>query len=502
MYDYVASDSGSILIFDSTDPHTPTYLKSVGGITGFLHPWPMKGDSIAIDGGYAFVGGCLGWSAIGMADVSDPAAASVVTSYDPQGCPYGLDAQDGYLFYVGDYRLEKGLAIVDVSIPDSPVEVGHLTLATAPFGIDVSGSYAYLANGGLRIIDISDREHPQEVGIHNTPASAWDVSVDGSYAYMADGGNGVRVIDVSDPTAPAMVCAYDTLGNALDTAVSGDYVYVADGDGGLVILRLVSGGPTPTTTPTPMPTRTPTTIPGTQSLTLQNGLNGYAGVTDTWIDEWQPTQNYHTGSDANFIRLYADGHQNTLIRFDLSSLPAGSTVAAASLELKIGSRTNTNPLTAEIYRLTRAWIDDEATWQLASADAPWEVAGAGGSADHSGDSEAELLFAADGGTWVSADVTDLVQYWLDHPSENYGALLRADAGGGVQYALRASDHPEQADHPKLVVQYFPATTTPTATATPTETATSSPTVTHTPTATPSPTATSISVNVMLPMLTK
>jgi hypothetical protein len=242
----------------------------------------------------------------------------------------------------------------------------------------------------------------------------------------------------------------------------------------------------PAVTATPTPTRTPTSIPGVQSVTLQRGLNGYAGVTDTWIDEWYPTQNFNQGVDINFLRLYADGHQNALIRFDLSTLPAGATAASARLEFKIGSRTNANSLTADIYRLNRAWIDTQATWQLAAVGTAWEIAGAGGSSDRSQSSEGELLLNAEDGTWTSADVTALVQYWLDHPSENYGALLRARAGGGVQYALRASDHPEGDDRPKLIVQYSvpPATATPTATATATSTVSATPTPTATGTAAP------------------
>ena len=246
--------------------------------------------------------------------------------------------------------------------------------------------------------------------------------------------------------------------------------------------------------------------PNQQSYTvsLQDGMNGYSGTTDTWIDEWRPAQNFNSGGDINFIRVYADGHQSGLIRFDLFPIPAGALIQSADLELMISSRNNSNSLLADVYRLTRSWDVDDATWLHADIGTPWEVAGAAGSSDRTFISAGSFLFDAGNFTRVSTGITSLVQYWVDHPEENFGCLLLGRTeGGGVQYALRSSDHPEQSDRPKLVIQYWPATPTPTPTETatvthtptptPTETLvptmTATPTATWTPTPTPSPTAT-------------
>jgi len=258
----------------------------------------------------------------------------------------------------------------------------------------------------------------------------------------------------------------------------------------------------PSTTSTPTPTRTPTSVPGTQTITLQNGLNGYAGTLDTWIDEWRPAQNFNSGGDANFIRIYTDGHQNTLVYFGLDSIPAGATIQGAELQLKIGSRTNSNPLTVDVYQLLQSWDVDDATWLQAGIGTPWQVAGAAGSGDRSAVSSGVLLLDADSGAWASTDIATLVQYWVDHPGENFGCLLEGGAGGGVQYALRSSDHPEQSDRPKLVVQYWPATPTPTPTETATVTHTPTPTMTPSPTNTPTSTSTPTPMGAFLPLLLK
>jgi hypothetical protein len=65
----------------------------------------------------------------------------------------------------------------------------------------------------------------------------WGVAVTGSYAYVADGDGGLRVISVTDPARASQAGFYDTAGDAPGVAVSGGYAYVADWDGGLVILR-------------------------------------------------------------------------------------------------------------------------------------------------------------------------------------------------------------------------------------------------------------------------
>ena len=63
------------------------------------------------------------------------------------------------------------------------------------FGVYVSGSYAYVADGGdgLRIIDVSVPSSPYEIGFYNTGDTAYGVYVSGSYAYVADYEDGLRV---------------------------------------------------------------------------------------------------------------------------------------------------------------------------------------------------------------------------------------------------------------------------------------------------------------------
>ncbi len=118
------------------------------------------------------------------------------------------------------------------------------TYATTHFsqGMDVSGNYAYVANGndGLVAIDISDPVHPSLVDSYNTPAYAYDVTVEGNYAYVADnsGTGGVIIIDISNPSSLTLVGNYDTPGSTVDIAIQGNYAYVADYEHGVHVLDI------------------------------------------------------------------------------------------------------------------------------------------------------------------------------------------------------------------------------------------------------------------------
>ncbi|MGB9722052.1 MAG: T9SS type A sorting domain-containing protein, partial [bacterium] len=90
------------------------------------------------------------------------------------------------------------------------------------------------------IIDVSNPQSPYEAGYYDTPGWAWGVYVSGSYAYVADGGSGLRIINVSNPQSPYEAGYYDT--PAWGVYVSGSYAYVADYDAGLQVYEFYGGG--------------------------------------------------------------------------------------------------------------------------------------------------------------------------------------------------------------------------------------------------------------------
>ncbi|MCO6453095.1 MAG: DNRLRE domain-containing protein, partial [Caldilineales bacterium] len=110
------------------------------------------------------------------------------------------------------------------------------------------------------------------------------------------------------------------------------------------------------------------------TLTLSQGVDGYTGTTDTRIDSFSPTTNF---GGATILAVRGGGQANTLIRFDLSPLPAGVTIIAAELQMTTLSRTNAASVDVGAFALRRPWAEMEATWQQAASGDAWGSPGAG-----------------------------------------------------------------------------------------------------------------------------
>jgi hypothetical protein len=239
--------------------------------------------------------------------------------------------------------------------------------------------------------------------------------------------------------------------------------------------------PTPTVPPAPTPTPTPTVSP---TLTPAAGAEmTLLPVADTYLSLWYPNTNYGAGT----MLLLRPQVAVALLRFDLEALPPHALIREARLELYTLGRTNSQPLTAQLYRLRRAWQETMTTAYLAAVDRPWEAPLAAGPGDREATPFAVTDLPLSG--WTSLDITAPAQAWRAAPATNHGLLIEASSSGNVQQSLAAREWTQSSLRPRLVVRYVVATPTPTPTPTPTATPTLTPTPTPTPTFTPTPTAT-------------
>jgi len=180
---------------------------------------------------------------------------------------------------------------------------------------------------------------------------------------------------------------------------------------------------------------------------------GPAG-TDTYIDSGNPGANYG-GSDT--IVLKGGGRDYGLLRFDVSSIPAGAYVQSATLALYStnGSGGPSDSVTA--YRATRAWTEgtkngglpaDGATWNTYNGLLGWTTPGA----DYDASSGVSSPLAGSG--WNSLDVTQLVAGWTAGISPNYGMLL-VPSNGVTNGSYTSGDSATSAQWPKLTITWFP-----------------------------------------------
>ncbi len=166
--------------------------------------------------------------------------------------------------------------------------------------------------------------------------------------------------------------------------------------------------------------------------------NGYLGVSNTlplhpaadnYLNEGSTTRNY--GSCTSIL---VDGQNNSrlraLLKFDLSSIPAGATITGATLQMVATAVQSSNAFAINVHKVTTAWAEGSLcnangtpNW---TATNPWTIAG--------GDFDATVQATTNvstTGTYTWAINNSLIQGWYNTPASNMGMLLKFNTEGGA-----------------------------------------------------------------------
>ena len=211
---------------------------------------------------------------------------------------------------------------------------------------------------------------------------------------------------------------------------------------------------TPTSTNTASATRTVTVTPTATrpqaEMLFQQGLDGYQGCADTFLDSWNQQGNMGQGGTFS---VRQSNVRVGLIRFDLSSIPADISIKDATLGLWSATEGGDRPLYLRAYLMQRPWVEGAANWIEAQAGSLWAGPGASGiGVDRLGEPIAELV-VDDERPWSDLDLTETVQYWVVNPGDNYGLLLLAEGGVNVEYQFASAQWWDQGSRPKLQVAH-------------------------------------------------
>ncbi len=183
------------------------------------------------------------------------------------------------------------------------------------------------------------------------------------------------------------------------------------------------------------PPSTPTPSPRTVTL---------YSVADACVMEGRPTYNF--GSTVDMWVGYDDYLEpdgkivRSLVRFDLSSIPAGATINSATLRLYLVNSWDYPGKTRTIttYRASSYWSESSVTWNNKPSYA--ESYGSAGVTHGSG-------------VWYSFDVTNLVRGWVNGTWPNYGIMLRGPEWSGSDSSWKSFATRESANDPQLVINY-------------------------------------------------
>lgn len=199
--------------------------------------------------------------------------------------------------------------------------------------------------------------------------------------------------------------------------------------------------PNPNPNPNPDPNPDPNPNPDIVKVTFEQGLNGYAGTVDTFIEEAFPNTDYSNATSLNVDTRDRGGAVQSLLRFDdifgsqAGQISKDSDIVSARLELDVSNRGNS----LKFNRMLTNWSDTD-TW------------GSLGNGIQANNVEAASTSDAVTGSVptgpLSVDVTASLKAWQTNPDSNLGWAILPTGSNGVDLGSA-----ESTTKPRLVVEY-------------------------------------------------
>jgi hypothetical protein len=284
--------------------------------------------------------------------------------------------------------------------------------------------------------------------VNNPPSVSISAPLDGPIVYV-DGRTVTLSADASDSDGHVAQVEFFVDGSSVGVATTAPYSVNWEVQQGSHTLTAVA---TDNTNVTAVSSTVQLNVipPGNGVLTvLQDGLNGYSGTTDTYLDGYQTT--YPKGSLTDLNSL--EDMYNPLVRFAIFSneggpIPKGSTITYAALALY----KTYYDYTYSAHPLLMNWVENKATWINAADGIPWHTPGAAGSGSDYAAKGSPDTHAGWDPDWVVLDVTDSVQSMSLGAKSNYGWQL---LGTGPKYSKTFHAREYSADptlRPKLTLQ--------------------------------------------------
>ena len=284
----------------------------------------------------------------------------------------------------------------------------------------------------------------------------------GTYAYRVSAVNGILASEPSNTATAVLSTSVPAAPSAIDSTVSGSDIIISwtdnsDNEESFVLERNVNSGSWSEHAVLAADTESHTDaslVPGmTYAYRVKAansfGDSAYSQTTSTYLGAEMTTIRLQTTEEVDDAFLLSSapdtnyGGTNYLsnierfpIRFNLPAEVLHRKIVEARIafygwNISIPSP----PHYLDLYPIARDWTENEVTWNNASSAVAWSTAGG----DISTPAAASIeVTAIDHAFFDPADITELVQYWADSPSENHGLMVVKDPSATV--GLKASEY--------------------------------------------------------------
>jgi len=175
------------------------------------------------------------------------------------------------------------------------------------------------------------------------------------------------------------------------------------------------------------------------TVVLQQGLNNYNGSEDTYVAEGRANSNYGRAPD-----ILADGDDGSrdelisLLKWDTSDIPLGTTVTEAKITLQVHNRTDA---AYNLWEMQSSWDERNATWANSAPES------------NRGARIGRFTASSTGNYTITLNRAGLalVQRWIDGLDNNGITIESSGTRNGLD--MRSSEYSTRSQRPMLTIRY-------------------------------------------------
>jgi hypothetical protein len=185
-----------------------------------------------------------------------------------------------------------------------------------------------------------------------------------------------------------------------------------------------------------------------------------AVLTGSFLKDAEIRSNAATTNYGNSSRVGVAGapDQAAIFSFDVSKVPAGSTVTSASITLNV---TDPSSQSYELYQMLRPWTESAVTWNYTYPKDNWGSPGMNGQYDRGKTALGTVTATAAGTVTINLNAAGIavVQGWVNNPNSNHGLALLDYGATSDRLEFRSSEDATTSLRPSFRVNYnTPGTT--------------------------------------------